>query len=232
MLLPVFHLTVVIINSFTIWYDQNYVKFPFKEQISKHNLPFNNRILFLTMWGLTLQTVYFAVALLNDILGSNARSPKKTSFLRLFKDALFSLAFPLALYVFLAFWGIYFIDKDLIFPDELAKAMPAWCNHVMHTTIAPFILIELLFSPRNYPPRKLGVFLILLFNLSYISYLNYIYNKTDTWVYPVLDVMNWPLRVIFFAASAFVSVIMYILGENIDAVVNSPKKQVSGKKKR
>ncbi|KAI5639624.1 FAR-17a/AIG1-like protein domain-containing protein [Phthorimaea operculella] len=183
------------------------------------------------MWGLTLQTFYFAVAFLNDILGTNERVPKKTSLLRNFKDALFSLAFPIALYVFLAFWSIYFIDRDLIFPDALAKAMPVWCNHVMHTTIAPFIMTELLFSPRKYPSRTVGVSLIIAFTLSYLSYLNFVFQKTGTWVYPVLDVLNWPLRIVFFAFSTLFSIGMYILGENIDAVVNSPKQKVKAKKR-
>lgn len=154
------------------------------------------------------------------MFGSSARAPKKAPFIRKIKDTMFSLAFPIALYVFLAFWAIYAIDKELILPEKVQKVMPNWCNHVMHTLIFPNIIFELILSPRSYPSRKIGVSLIIAFNGAYLAYLCFAFAKTGTFVYPFLDVMPWPLRIIFFSLSIGSGILMYIVGEKIDSYVN------------
>lgn len=179
----------------------------------------------------TLQTLYFAVALLNDIIGTNERSPKKAPFIRKIKDALFSLAFPVALYVSGAFWTIYAIDKDLIFPEVVAKVTPVWANHVMHTFVGVFIIVELLFAARNYPSRKVTVSLTFTFILGYLIYLHLSYLKCGVWIYPLLDVLPWHLRTVFFVLSTLVAMFISIVGEKLDSIVN-PKKDNAKHKKR
>lgn len=34
-------------------------------------------------------------------------------------------------FVVLTFWGIYAIDRELVYPKALDKVIPSWLNHIM-----------------------------------------------------------------------------------------------------
>lgn len=66
------------------------------------------------------------------------------------------------------FWGLYAIDRELVFPKILDSYFPQWLNHVMHTNIVVFSVIELVSSFRSYPTRKEGLGTLTLFMLVYL----------------------------------------------------------------
>ncbi|XP_061379214.1 androgen-induced gene 1 protein-like [Danaus plexippus] len=222
MLKTLFHLSVFVINASFLCYDQMYLELPMPHK-SMENLPFKSRSMFLTIWCLVLQTIYHLVSFLNDIAGSNARAPKKPPVIRKIKDTLFSVAFTAAIYVSLAFWGIYAVDRDLIFPDSIAKIYTPLFNHIMHTTVSVFILIELLTSHINYPSRKVGLSALFSFKLLYLMWFFIIYVKTGAWPYPIFDKLNWPARFGFIAVSLYIAFIFYVIGEKINKVVSHSK---------
>lgn len=123
------------------------------------------------------------------------------------------------MFVGLTFWIIYFIDRELIFPRALDPYFPTWLNHVMHTNIMIFVLIEMFTSFRKYPSRKFGITVLSLFMLVYLVWINIIHVKTGMWVYPVLDVLNLPLRVVFFLSLFLLSVGLYVVGEKLNGVI-------------
>lgn len=129
------------------------------------------------------------------------------------------MAFAVALYVGTVFWSLYSIDKKFIFPDNVEKLFPKWLNHVMHTMIIPFILIEFIFSRRNYPPRHVGISIGLLFMFGYVLWINFLYFTKNAWVYPFLNVLNWPSRILFYSFSVISGLIVYVLGEKLNSVV-------------
>ncbi|CAK1603519.1 unnamed protein product [Parnassius mnemosyne] len=215
MLLPIFHLSAAAIDSYVMWYDQNYVELPVHNELLK-DFPLKSRSLFLTIWCLIMQIAYHTIAFLNDIIGSNDPSPKKKPLIRLIKDTLFSLAFPIAIYVSVAFWSIYAVDKDLIFPDVIEKLYPTWMNHVMHTTVAIFMFLELILTSRSYPSRAVGISITLAFSMSYIAWLLIIYFKSGEWAYPFLNILNWPLRIVFFGISTIVILGVYDFSEKLN----------------
>lgn len=130
-----------------------------------------------------------------------------------------SLAFPLANFVALTFWGLYFVDRELIFPKALDPYFPSWLNHIMHTNIAVFILIELLMSFRKYPSRKQGIGILTGFMVVYLVWIHIIYSYTGMWVYPILEVLNFPLRVVFFVILLGLTISLYIVGERLNGLV-------------
>ncbi|CAH2066015.1 unnamed protein product, partial [Iphiclides podalirius] len=239
MSLAIFHLFAAAINTYVIWYDQTYVELPLENELLK-TLPLKSRSMFLTIWCLIIQTVYHTIAFLNDVFGSTAASPRSRPLIRSIRDTLFSLAFPIALYVSTAFWAIYAVDKDLIFPDHIEKLYPTWVNHVMHTTVSVFMFVELLLASRNYPSRKIGVSIITAFNLAYMSWFLTIYFNTGAWVYPVFEPLNWPMRVVFLILSHSTVVGFYLIGEKLNYLANPNTKaytngtvtEASPKKKR
>ncbi|KAI8439458.1 hypothetical protein MSG28_013235 [Choristoneura fumiferana] len=185
--------------------------------------------------GTMIQTVYFTVALINDVCGSNEPTPSQKPLIRRIKDSLFSmLAFPVAMFVGTTFWGIYAIDRELILPRSLDAVFPVWLNHVMHTNIVVFMIIELLMSFRMYPARKFGLTVLSTFMLGYAVWIHVIYFNTGVWVYPILAVLNWPMRIAFYLFGlAYVSS-LYVVGERLNKTVWAQEVQdtvKSGKKK-
>lgn len=182
-----------------------------------------------------IQTVYFTIALLNDLIGNNEPTPSEKPLIRRIKDTVFtSLAFPVSMFVGVSFWSIYALDRELILPRALDAYFPTWLNHVMHSNIVVFILIELLTSFRMYPKKKLGLSILCTFMLSYVVWVHIIFAKTGLWVYPILNVLSWPLRIAFYVFSLGLVCSFYSFGERLNRAVWSKEIDQtvkSGKKK-
>ncbi|XP_018570335.1 androgen-induced gene 1 protein-like isoform X1 [Anoplophora glabripennis] len=202
------------------YYDWNYVKVPAEVSRMGESFGFSGKLKFLTFWDALLQGFFFAICLLNDFIGTNENVPKRIPLIRKIKDLILaSLAFPLANFVALTFWGLYLVDRELIFPKALDPYFPTWLNHVMHTNIAVFILIELFTSFRKYPSRKQGIGILVAFMAVYLVWIHIIHSYTGMWVYPILEVLNLPLRIVFFAVLLGFTIALYILGERLNGLV-------------
>ncbi|KAK9885392.1 hypothetical protein WA026_010888 [Henosepilachna vigintioctopunctata] len=227
------HLLIGINYVAAISYDVLYVHLP--SPPDKIRNAFTGRLSFLTFWNMLLQGVFFTICFLNDVIGSNEPNPKKTPFIRRIKDLLFtSLAFPLSMFVGLTFWALFTIDRELVFPKVLDKYFPVWLNHIMHTNIMIFVILEMIISYRTYPSRKTGVSILSIFMLTYLIWIHVIYHYTGIWVYPVLTVLNAPMRLVFFVVLLFLILLMYLLGEKMNKIFwsNQIKAIETNKKKK
>merc|ERR1719312_862930 len=160
-----------------------------------------------------LQLVFFTVCTLADFCKSNSSISKVRDFL--FSSA----AFPLGIFVSVAFWGLYAIDRELIFPERLDGHFPDWLNHLMHTTVLPLQLAELLLARHNFPPRRQGGGMMALLTLSYLVWVHVIHHLGGFWVYPVLGVLSPVARIIFMAFCCLLGFFLYILGEKMNNFV-------------
>nr|XP_021189114.2 androgen-induced gene 1 protein [Helicoverpa armigera] len=230
MLKTLFHLFGAVQFFYGCYYDYVYVKMPLS-----YITPYGGKFKYLTYLDAMIQTTYFTLALINDIVGTNEPSPSQKPLIRRVKDTVFSsLAFPLALFVGVSFWGIYAVDRELILPRSMDEFFPTWLNHVMHSNIVVFILIELLTSFRMYPKRKVGLSILSFFMICYLVWVHVIYYNTGFWVYPILHVLNWPLRIGFYLFCLAFASCGYILGERVNRAVWSSEVEKtvrSGKKK-
>lgn len=175
---------------------------------------------YLTIWNVIIQAVYFFICLLNDLFGTNAANVKKPPFIRKLKDYIHAvLSFPLSMFVGITFWSLMLIDRELVFPKVLDAYFPWWLNHLMHTMIMVSTITETLIAPRTYPKRSKGLLGLLMFLLIYLVWLHIIYIKSGVWVYPVMEVLTLPLRILFFATLLAFSTTLYIIGESMDNLV-------------
>lgn len=73
-----------------------------------------------------MQAVYYAICLINDLIGSNEVLPKKQlPAIRKVKDYMFSaLALPVALNVGSTFWSLMAVDRELVFPKAFDAFFP------------------------------------------------------------------------------------------------------------
>ena len=95
----------------------------------------------------------------------------------------------------------------------------SWLNHVLHTNIVIFILLELFTSFRQYPSRKAGITGLSIFMAGYLVWLHVIKYVSGIWVYPVLDVLPAPLRIVFFVVVIAATSVFYLAGEFLSNVV-------------
>ncbi|XP_030751284.1 androgen-induced gene 1 protein-like [Sitophilus oryzae] len=204
---------------FGCYYDWNYVKIPaelFDMGDSKLN---SKKLKFLTYWDALLQSTFFTICFLNDIFGTNENFPKKIPFIRKLKDILLpALAFPISMFVGITFWGLYVIDRELVFPRAIDPYFPWWLNHLMHTNIVLFSITEMFTSYRKYPGRKIGFSIVTTFMVTYLIWIHILNSYTNRWVYPVLEVLNLPGRIAFFAFCLVLVIGLYIVGEKLNSL--------------
>ena len=82
-----------------------------------------------------------------------------------------------------------------------------------------FILLELFTSFRQYPSRKAGITGLSIFMAGYLVWLHVIKYVSGIWVYPVLDVLPAPLRIVFFVVVIAATSVFYLAGEFLSNVV-------------
>lgn len=176
-----------------------------------------------------MQTLFYIICLINDVAGSNEALPdKKRPMIRKIKDMLMTcIAFPLSMFVGLTFWGLYAVDRELVFPKAIDPYFPTWLNHVMHTNIMVFILIEMFCTYSSYPSRKRGISVLISFMASYLVWMHIVYYKTGVWVYPVMEVLALPFRLCFFIGLLGLATILYVSGEKLNGKIwGQPFKKV------
>jgi hypothetical protein len=73
--------------------------------------------------------------------------------------------------VTLSFWGIFFVNRDMIYPKPLDEAIPSWQNHVLHTFPILTGLLDSFFTKHTYSKSFLkGILPSVLFALTYVAW--------------------------------------------------------------
>lgn len=200
--------------AYAIYYDAFVLELP--EHIHSKSEAFAGRAKYLTFLNMCLQCLFFLVCLLALITGSKNITKVK--------DIMFaSAAFPIGIFVAVIFWGLWAVDRELIFPKKLDGFIPAWLNHFMHTTVLPLQLYELTFSSHKYPSRVIGGGITSILILSYVIWIHVIYHYGGFWVYPVFRVLTPTTRPVFMAVCCLMGFTLYIIGEKMNAIIWNQK---------
>ncbi|XP_032677850.1 androgen-dependent TFPI-regulating protein-like isoform X3 [Odontomachus brunneus] len=209
------HLLNILAYGFTLYYASFILRIPFLENKFKDFDP--GQFKYLTIWNVILQAVFFLICVLNDCFGTNAVNPKKRPFVRKLKDSFHaSLGFPIAMFVGIIFWILMFVDRELVLPKAIDPYFPWWLNHLMHTMIMVTTVLEMIVAPRQYPKRSRGLTILVSFMLMYLVWIHVIYFKSGFWVYPVMEVLTLPLRIVFIVSLLVVCIVLYFVGETLD----------------
>nr|XP_039323581.1 androgen-induced gene 1 protein isoform X1 [Saimiri boliviensis boliviensis] len=175
---------------------------------------------FLTFIDLVIQAVFFGICVLTDLSSlltrgsGNQEQERQLKKLISLRDWMLAvLAFPVGVFVVAVFWIIYAYDREMIYPKLLDNFIPGWLNHGMHTTVLPFILIEMRTSHHQYPSRSSGLTAICTFSVGYILWVCWVHHVTGMWVYPFLEHIGPGARIIFFGSTTILMNFLYLLGE-------------------
>ncbi|CAF1124495.1 unnamed protein product [Rotaria sordida] len=196
---------------------------------------------FLTIINIHIQAIYFCLCIINFFFGSNTLVKEKRSLLQKLRDCLYAgIAFPMGLFVSITFWGLYNLDRKLIYPEELDQFISPILNHVLHTLPAIAVCLENLVHNHHYPSRVLGLSCNVIVCVAYaawIHYLNYIHwveFKRSLWVYPILDELSFIYRELFLLGLILFNVGLYFIGEmytlfltNLQTEKNMPVQKIA-----
>ncbi|XP_041985612.1 androgen-dependent TFPI-regulating protein-like [Aricia agestis] len=152
------------------------------------------KVAFLTGWNMMFQGIFINLSLTNDIMEWQdkhlSRSGEK---IRYWRDVLYGgLVVPFTLFVTGIFWGVYCIDRELIFPKFYEEVIPWWLSFCVHTNISLVLVAETLLQDRRQPAnRSLEIFLCFFFAIGYAVVIYLIYLLSGTWLYELFKAMSF-----------------------------------------
>ncbi|XP_050440653.1 androgen-induced gene 1 protein-like [Adelges cooleyi] len=111
------------------------------------------------------------------------------------------------------FWGLYFLDRNLVMSKYLDVYFPSWLNHTMHTFVSVFACLEMITAYRPYPSRIHGLQITSSYILTYFVWIHIVYSQCNLWVYPILSQLNMFYRTLFFLGLFIHSASLYLIGE-------------------
>jgi len=168
---------------------------------------------YLTNWTFTLQTIYFYIALADEIVSLFKGKWKFQKGLNTMKNYLFTvLVAPMALVVTIVFWSFWFVDRELIFPAVMDQVLPSWVNHSLHTTTSIIVLIEMYLTFHKYPAFKPALLGITVYLLLYSICLIGTYYQSGVWLYPIMSMLSWTLRIIMCLGVYVLAIVLYGAG--------------------
>ncbi|XP_066528350.1 androgen dependent TFPI regulating protein 1 [Hoplias malabaricus] len=188
---------------------------------------YGGRWKYLTFINLVLQTVFFGVCVLTDLI--HTLLPSKSAHSRLprclvtLRDVFFTvIAFPLGVFVFASFWSLYTYDRNLVYPKYLDDIIPLWLNHAMHTVILPLLLVQMYLQPHKHPSRLNGILALALFASLYLAWVLWVRHISGIWVYPIMARLSPMGLALFLSAASFSLAPLYLLGEKLSHAIWSP----------
>ncbi|XP_055508339.1 androgen dependent TFPI regulating protein 1 [Leucoraja erinacea] len=181
---------------------------------------YGGRWKYLTFINMILQTSFFGLCVLTDLLNllpqPNKRVQHFTYRIGVLQDWFFTaLAFPVGFFVVVSFWLIYAYDRELVYPKILDQIIPTWLNHAMHTLVLVLLMVELTIVPHQCSNRKGGIAVLVTFCSCYLLWVLWIHYISAIWVYPILEVLSPFAMGIFLAVAVLITVLLYIVGEKL-----------------
>ncbi len=194
-------------------------------EVSRNRNAWGGPFKYLTFWNLWLQLAYHGLALLALAFATNRR-------LKSARDFTFAtLSFPIGVFVCVVFWALFAIDRELIFPKRFDAFIPAFENHVLHTTVLALQPLAMAITRHEYPKTlKRGVGATAAFCFAYLAWICAIAHFGGFWVYPVFKVLSPPMRVVFITVCALSGGLLYVVGMKINQAIWSNVKQRAPKR--
>ncbi|CAB4012315.1 Transducin beta 3 [Paramuricea clavata] len=189
------------------------------------------RLKYLTYINENLQSLYFLLAFVGDVyllLKTKSKKKENDSGIIKLQDFMFAvIVFPLGMLVCFVFWSIYAVDRELIYPEILDNIIPKLCNHIMHTAVAIFLVLEAFLVHHKFPSTGISLPAGLLFSLSYFLWMVYQKHFLSEWPYPFLDEFTIFHHVVFVLVCFAFQCAFYFLGKyftNLRQKIVAPEK--------
>ncbi|XP_062396952.1 androgen dependent TFPI regulating protein 1 [Sardina pilchardus] len=181
---------------------------------------YGGRWKYLTFINLVMQTVFFGLCVVTDVVhmavSTKAARSGLPSLLIRTRDYIFTvLAFPIGMFVFASFWSIYTYNRELVYPKFLDDIIPTWLNHALHTVIMPLLLVQMYLQVHKYPSRAKGILSLALFAALYLTWVLWVHHVSGIWVYPIMSHLSPVGLVVFLGVASLSMAPLYLLGEKM-----------------
>ncbi|CAL8315663.1 unnamed protein product [Boreogadus saida] len=90
---------------------------------------------------------------------------------------------------------------------------------LVHTTVLPFIIIEMRTTYHHYPSRCCGLGAVFCFTVGYVLWVCWVHSVTGVWVYPLLERLGSVSRLFFFSCLPPLLSLFYVLGETLNSYI-------------
>ncbi|BFZ13087.1 hypothetical protein BsWGS_16126 [Bradybaena similaris] len=232
-----FHGCVFMVYSISFVYDS----------IAMDSLDYSylGRLKFVTVWNMILQLVYSFACLVVDIHDrTEAASPPQKPRWRLqrARDTLHTaIIFPFGTFCVLVFWGLYFTDRELVYPQKLdndlkfsyifnEEQLRDWQDAIImgrkvnslvikHTLTLVFTLCDKFLVHHRYPKLLVGVCISTCVPLAYIVLLAYLGFQHGFWVYPFMAHLDLTQRLAIVLACFVPIAILQVIGKCLTAII-------------
>ena len=149
------------------------------------------------------------------ISGLNCTQYRTSRYIPLSLDCCYVRYFYVLQFVSIMFWGIYAIDREVIYPAVLDNTIPFHLNHLWHTTIILCVFAELVIVFHRYPSNMVAALITLAYSCGYIVWIVWVFTVSRTWPYPFFDIIPLPMLPVFFLVSFLIGLGMYFLGKGL-----------------
>ncbi|KAJ8966772.1 hypothetical protein NQ314_003321 [Rhamnusium bicolor] len=212
---PIFHAVVCSHHIYAISYSNK--EKDFSQVTDERVLDLNEFApVYFTAWNMIIQTIYFLLAVLYDVLHICSKKKNLKEKIMLYKGYIFtSLVFPCSLFVSAMFWSVYSIDRELVFPEVLDEHVPDWLNHSLHTNIVVFLVIEVLIVNQLLPTFKSAFIGLTILSGIYQLLFFITYFKSGRWIYGLFNIFSWTERIAFMCSNYLFTVIVMKIGIKI-----------------
>ncbi|KAJ9601340.1 hypothetical protein L9F63_000478, partial [Diploptera punctata] len=131
------------------------------------------------------------------------------------------------------FWAVFNYDRSLVYPKFVDELIEPHINHFMHTSIAIFVVLELLLRPHYYSKQNHNILVMYAFSIFYCILFHWAYVTSGIWTYPLYHHLNWPQRILMTSVTAIIAPYgYYTLGRKIAEHYwgREPEPEKNGKK--
>ncbi|KAI8142188.1 FAR-17a/AIG1-like protein [Fennellomyces sp. T-0311] len=159
---------------------------------------------FLTIIGLTLATVTFALKVIRFLIpGALGAVYKSIAY----------IATPMEGLISLLYWPMILYSKDLLQHEEIPFVLPLPLDMSLHLWPAVLLWIDFLVFDVDFQRSKLHVGAIYVFTIFYLGWTSYCFARNGFWAYPFLSEFSTMGRATFFMLCGNVCVVMYEAGK-------------------
>ncbi|KAA0706717.1 Androgen-induced gene 1 protein [Triplophysa tibetana] len=227
------HLTIFTWYLFTLWTNCSLPTADRHPGVRSYG----GRWKYLTFINLVMQTVFFGLCVLLDLI--HVLLPVKQTrsgvpvILTTARDFYFTvLCFPVGTFVFASFWTLYTYNRELVYPKFLDEIIPIWLNHALHTVIMPLLLVQMYLQNHKYPTRTKAIGALGLFAILYLSWVLWVHHASGIWVYPIMAHLSPVGLCLFLGVASLTMAPLYLLGEEISRMIWSTTGDHQKKKKK
>ncbi|CAK9295359.1 unnamed protein product [Gordionus sp. m RMFG-2023] len=178
---------------------------------------------YLTIWCLCVQTLYFGIATLYDLIFKI--NEEKSKNLKKIRDYICTTyAFPMGTAVSILFWALYAVDRELVYPKFLDEYIPSWHNNILHTGPIVFLLMDSFICHYDFKPFKSRVKHLIGFICIYYTWLMWVRFFGNVWIYPIFHVLSTYEIFLFLSVIVLLFITFSFLGQKVNQIIWRPSK--------